>query len=369
MLEFEIKGYADTQLTPVIYIIQAVWCIIVLFPLAFVIRCWIRFEWIRHIRTGFTLYLSGIDCASRLIFLAYYILRLYTIYHDGIWMVETDDGSQMVVSTLPNCHGRDPNWTIPGCRFFENTISRRHCLTFSLFLYWASTWPVTAVLLLQINALVASVAPATYSRISNVRVCGSVMLAGLCMDIAMGIVAYKELSDTYVYDGEPEIMDACKFEYFSRLSINGSWYILALLLAIGVVALTQLGVSCINRRRRKNFVNPVANSPVHGWTRMTKNEQRLTTAILVCSIASFILFIIHFIVYLVEGNSVLREVLSITISVFSFFGPVEMMWFNIDLRKAVFILLLGEEHDRKYPPPEEPVDVAEGPKDLKSDDS
>src|SRR5262249_27324782 len=110
MLEFDIKGYADTPLTPIIYVIQSIWCLLVFLPLAFIIRCWKRFSWIRNIRTAFTIYLSGIDSASRLIFLIYYLLRLFTIYHSGLWMIETDDGRQFVTSASSKCVDLR-NWT------------------------------------------------------------------------------------------------------------------------------------------------------------------------------------------------------------------------------------------------------------------
>lgn len=264
------------------------------------------------------------------------------IYAKGLWL---DDTRGFI--KLP-CNYSTPiliNSTISDPCHAENMISAGNCLTFSLFLYWGSTWPMSSIFVLQVHALVGSIIPAKYERIATVKFAFMTTCVAFAVDTVLGICAYEELKISYVDHGSSDIMDACKFEFFSRLSVINSTYVFILLCVIGIMALVQLIVGCVNDRRKKKFVNAAANSPFHGWSEMPLRERVLTVSIMTCGIGSFILFLIHFIVYLVQGNSLLRQILNITISVFSFIGPIELMWFNIDIRKAVFILMFGEKPD------------------------
>lgn len=295
---FTILDSENFCLNYVIYVIQCFGCIFSLIPLVFVLHCWLTRPILRTRRTIFTLYLSAIDSVGRLIFFAYYVIRLLTLDN-------------------------------------KFTISDYNCNYLAFFLYNASAWPLTSVILLQLHTFFASVACAKYEKWIDRKFCVFTMILSFIFDLIVAVLSQNELHKNMVEKNWYDLIDDCKFEYFSRYSSLHCWKIFIELLIIGVLFLCQCCV-VINKQcgRKADLSNPVANSPFHQWETMSKREKIFTISLQICGGFSFLMFIFNYIVFLTQGNSDAERVLTLSITVIAFVGPLEMLWFNVDIRDA-----------------------------------
>lgn len=304
-----IEDSQNFTLNYIVYIIQCFGCFFSLVPLIFVLHCWITKPFLRTRRTMFTVYLSIIDSIGRLIYLIYYVIQLLAM--DEKYFINDDD-----------------------------------CSYLTYFLYNASAWPLSSVILLQLHTFVASVNVEKYERLVGHRICLITMAACFVFDLVVATFGHFHFKDFMAEKKWFSLTQDCKFEFFSRFSLIHSWKIFIQLLAIGLISVSQLIVVIIKRLKKDtDLSNPVANSPFYQWKLMTKSEKFLTVVMQTIGAISFILFIVNYIVFLIKGNSDDERILTLSITFFVFVGPLEMIWFNVDLRDAFLKKLTPKNHE------------------------
>lgn len=101
---------------------------------------------------------------------------------------------------------------------------------------------------------------------------------------------------------------------------------------MGGLLIFTLFTKFVNRCLKRQFENPIINSPFSDWEKMTKTEKG--TAIFLAFLSFFVvsIFVSSEIVYLLQGNSELRQILSLSTVFFAIIAPLQIMWLNQDLR-------------------------------------
>jgi len=117
---------------------------------------------------------------------------------------------------------------------------------------------------------------------------------------------------------------------------------------MGGLLLFVLFVKFVNFCTKKRFANPVINSPFSDWPKMTKTEKATAVALAVSSVLVTSIYVAGEIIYLLQGNSELRQILSLSTVFFAIIAPLQIMWLNQDLRHLMAkVLCCGK---KKGPP-------------------
>lgn len=297
--------FVETELTVALYYVKSVFAFFTIPPLIVVLLCYHRFPAIRNRRIFFTIYSCVVDCLSRTLFLCYYSIRIHSVKHGEL----------------------DYN-----------------CDVFSTVLYFAQALPISSFVQLQLHTLAAAISPEKYSRyVGTVASFVTVSIHHL-LDLSIAIATQQQLIGLIPKFGWYDLTYGCKFEFFSRFPPIYSWYLLVQLILIGLTFLSILITSLINRRKARS--NPVANSPFNNWEGMTKPMRILSISITVITTAMTICYIASEITYLLHANSTEKQILSLSLSVFSVTVPVQIIWLNRDMRIAVFELF-GRQQSTK----------------------
>lgn len=326
-LDFEFYDSENYTLDYAIYVLQCVGCFLVTLPFCFVLHCLICKPNLRCRRTLFTTYLTSIDFIGRSIYFVYYVLRL-AILDERIQKIDVD---------------------------------RIFCDWLMFFLLNASVWPLTSAIVLQIHALFAASVRSydIYEKLVSIKVCFLTIALSFLIDLAFCVIGYHEIYD---YSGENVYKSGCKFEYYSRFTHWNGWKIVVELVLTGFLATAVIVVRIIKKRRRtvqekkelppdalqkkakqKDEPNPAANSPFHNYHLMNVKEKCLTSLLFSISVVGFLLFIATYVVFLLEGNSQLCRILMLSITIFSFITPVQMIWLNAELRDELLKIIFGNK--------------------------
>uniref|UniRef100_A0A915HGC4 G-protein coupled receptors family 1 profile domain-containing protein n=1 Tax=Romanomermis culicivorax TaxID=13658 RepID=A0A915HGC4_ROMCU len=298
----EIYDSESYTLDYIIYILHCIGCVLVLFPFLFVLHCACSKPRLRSRRTIFTIYITSIDFLGRFVYLIYFVLRLLIL--DG--------------------------------RIDKVDVDHDFCdlLTFGLFN--AASWPLTSSILLQLHIFLAiCLSYDFYERIFSLAI---------LFDFWFSIPSYGELTPhagKYYYSG-------CKFEYFSRFSEWNGWKLFAELLIYGFLALGTLIGRSIKKKVNPEPLdhnscerpNPAGNSPFHNFHLMSQMRKFVTISTFVLSLVGFFTFIAAYAVFLIEGNTLLCRILTLSVTIFSFITPVQMIFVNSELRDEFLSCLL-----------------------------
>lgn len=138
---------------------------------------------------------------------------------------------------------------------------------------------------------------------------------------------------------KPAIEVTCRFDYFSRFSKVHSWYVFVRLIAMGFLLLFEIFVKFVNFCTKKKFANPIINSPFSDWAKMTKAEKATAVILAISSVLVTSIYVAGEIIYLLQGNSELRQILSLSSVFFAIVAPLQIMWLNQDLRHLMTTVL------------------------------